>query len=82
MLFCVTRNSEREKHLLCLRHLVQQVFSYRLLLHLHRDAVGGIVALHVHEFSLIWSHTHHPLLPVQDKEDRCASLEKLIVKCG
>lgn len=67
--FGVIRNSGREKCSLCLGHLVQQVLSYRLLLHLHRDAVGGIVALHVDELSLIGGHAHHPLLPVQGKAD-------------
>lgn len=65
--FLVTGNSGIHKHWLCLRHLVQQILSHRLLLHFQRYAVSGIVALHVIELSLVGGHTHHPLLPVQDK---------------
>lgn len=80
-IFGVIRSSgNREKRSLCFRHLVQQVLSYRLLLHLHRDAVGGIVALHIDELSLIGGHAHHPLLPVQDKAEGGRSLVRLILK--
>lgn len=74
--FAVIRNSGKEKCSLCLGHLVQQVLSYRLLLHLHRDAVGGIVALHVDELSLVGGHAHHPLLPVQTEADGGRSLAR------
>lgn len=65
----VVRSSgrKRELHSLCLRHLVQQGLSYRLLLHLHRDAISGIVAFHIVELSLIGGHAHHSFLPIQDR---------------
>ncbi len=66
----VVRSIRRKKNWLCLRHLVQQVLSYRLLLHLPWDAVGGIVVLHIKELSLIGGHAHHPLLPVQKSKQR------------
>lgn len=55
------------KLLLGLNHLFQQGFSDGLLLHVHRDAVGGPMGFHIIQFPLIGSHSHHPLLPNMEK---------------
>ena len=54
---------ETGANLLVLCHLVQHDLGHGLLLHLHGDAVGGIVVLHIHQLSLVGRHSHHPLAP-------------------